>query len=143
VTGYKPTNYACGYVFRETYNCCIRQDMQADLTLAPTNKFQPTSIPETGDEGDDQKCKDKFGDYSYCTMGLGCITKEDINGKVYQYVRSDYACNTNVGSAFYCCKLKDYIAGSSVSISQEVVTQNGERGALINIQGRGIVFSNL
>lgn len=140
---YKSADYACKYSLGRTSYCCIRGDMTTDLTLAPTNKIKPTTIPETNNKGDDQKCKDQFGFYSYCTMGFGCLNKEVVNGKLYEYEITKYVCNINIGKDFRCCKLKDYqVESSSVTTTKEVETSNGEKGKLINIPGIGKVFIN-
>ena len=135
--------YSCGYVAGKEYSCCIRSDVNQNLNSAPTNRLLPTAIPNTGDAGDDRKCKDAFEtEYAYCTWFPGCpLTGAVINGQTYKYIKQEYVCSVYIGSRDYkCCVAEPFInditvLSDTISAEESATTSEGEEGAIINLPG--------
>ena len=105
---YVKTDKLCGSMG----NCCIRGDL--DKSGSIRNLVQPTSIPIDYKDRD-KICKTAFNtEHAYCGHGTGCVSRETIDNKLYEYVRFSYKCDISR----HCCIIKDFaeeVKNSSVS----------------------------
>ena len=153
VVDYVSSNFLCASgFFGKEYVCCVRNDVNLNPTNAPTNKLLPTAIPNTGDAGDDKKCKDAFNtQYAFCTATACGPRKAVINGQSYSYKVQDYICNINnltiATINFKCCVAEPFInnltvVSNTTSVQTPVTTSGGEQGVLINLPGGTAFIKN-
>jgi hypothetical protein len=139
-------DYVCGIgLFNKDLYCCVREDANS----APEAKNQNLATPIPGNNGD-EICRNIFHtDKTYCQFYSGCFKQEAVNGKAVNYIETTARCDHNsiIGKLErYCCLREDICTTchtflfTTTNTSQSVVTDNKEKGVLIDISDQKQVF---